>query len=176
MNAVADWVTTLIKLRNANTTWRDCAAQLGKPIEELRALAKQLREAGEWKLPNGQLARGASTAGLSGRPMGRPRNEVPTVCVSPRFAPDVSIALREVANTNGLRVGNVVSWAMASLSLPKCKPRRVLLGLRTEVVSVRVPSTVYNAFMSTREGRPLTLIAAACEQMLRELGYELVKP
>jgi hypothetical protein len=172
----------LIELRHRGKSWRHCAEQLGQPVDELRELSVQLRDAGRWRI-NGQPARNASVAGLTGAAIGRPR--VDSVGVNVRLPSDIARALREVAEQNDMRLGEVVSEAMvsttfaddASLTFGKLAPRVVQCGPPKQNVNVRVSTAVFNEF-TTRHGQSQaigSLVAAACEQLLRDLGCELVK-
>lgn len=155
----------LILLRHRGASWKHCAEQLGKSVEYLRKLSVKLRDSGQWRI-NGQPARNASVAGLSGAPIGRPR--VDSASVNVRLPIDVVAALHEVAKQNDLRLGEVISEAMVPTRKLSYKVRRVSLGPPRKNVNVKVPQSIADAFGGTG-----VAVAAACEKLLRELGCEV---
>lgn len=176
----------LIALRHAGTPWPECARRLLHSVAALRMRANRLRDAGEWKTPDGKPARGAPKPG--GR--GRPRLVVPNVPASIRLAPDAANALRTVAACASLRLGEVVAEAMQRavdraankrvsrppLGLDPGEPFDLCDGNKSETLSVNVPKPLYEAFIATTPGKqPTSAIADAVHRLLRDLNYRLVE-
>jgi hypothetical protein len=169
-----DITRRLIALRHKGKSWQFCSEELGVSVEELRELSIELRDAGQWKL-NGQPARGASTVGESSRPPGRPR--VDSVSINVRLAVDVAAALREVATANHVREGIVISEALVRTQKLDFKGRRVHLGPPRKNMNVRISTDIFNQYKQQHETEPVgTLVAAACEKLLRDLGCKMVTP
>lgn len=180
----------LIALRDQDVPWAEVAKELGYTVQALKVRARRIRERGDWTI-NGREARGAPT--VNGR--GRPRNVVPKVPVSPRFAPEVGAAVRQVAeDAGGLLVGDVVAEAMkralarrrrrgknkeldSPFNLDPGKPFKLCNGHRTETLACNVEQPIFEAFSAAfvDEDTPVsTAIAEAVHQLLMDLNYRLV--
>lgn len=182
----ADINRRLIDLRHAGKSWPAIERELNLSEPALRMRANRLRDAGEWTLPNGKPANGAPKS--NGR--GRPRNPVPKLPVSIRFAPDVANALRTVAACAGLRLGEVFTEAMqravaraagehvdrTPLGLDPGEAFDLCDGNVSVTLSVNVPRDVYEALVATAPAdSPNTVIADAVYRLLRDLNYRLVE-
>lgn len=180
----------LIDLRHRGATWGECVDRLGGTPASLRGRASRLRDAKQWTLVDGSAAKGAPKAGR----LGRPRNKIPTVPVSPRFAPDVAAALRVVAACAGVRLGVVITTAMRRavdrangipleqypLGLEPGKPFDLADSRRDITVGVNVSQPAYDALVKHSErlwiGAPInTAVTYAAHDLLRDLNYQLVE-
>ena len=174
----------LIRMRHGGKPWAACATDLGQSTEALKRRARRLRDSGQWRLANGKPARGAPVKGQ----LGRPRKDVRSVSVSPRFSPEVAAEIRYVAQLADMREGEVVSEALyrACTRAHGKQVSSVPLGLqranyvlpdspRTATLSVNLPSPVHDDFMKTLsdEAKRMTAIADAVHELLRDLGYRL---
>lgn len=174
----------LIDLRHAGKTWQECAQELDCSANALKTRARRLRDAGQWRLVNGKLARGAPSI-----QRGRPRAAIPRTPVSIRVTPSTAIALRSLAESTGLRLGEIVTEAMqrAIDRANRKRPSRTPLGLtpgesidlvaehRIDTISVNVPQPVYDDCIALAPDEPaMSTIYAAVARLLTDLNYRFV--
>lgn len=174
----------LIELRHDGKPWQDCARELGCSINSLKTRARRLRDARQWKLTNGKAARGAPSTDR-----GRPRAEVPRIPVSIRVTPSTAEALRGLALTTEMRLGEVVAEAMQREveRAAKTRPSRTPLGLdpgervdllgghRTETISVNVPRPLYDEVIALAPKDPaMSTIFGVVSRLLVDLNYRFV--
>lgn len=175
----------LISLRHEGVPWSQCAEQLGKPEGLLRRRARYLRDTDRWLLPSGAKAKGAPVRGK----LGRPRNESPTVSVSPRLYDEAADILRQIAKEEEQRLGLLVALAIdraiqrASGRRPRIPFDRVRAddiilvdnAAHTATVSVNVPREACEALAGLMPARSQNgAVAAAIYRLLSDLGYTFV--
>jgi hypothetical protein len=163
----------LIELRHAGTKWTECADLLDVPINDLRRLSTELRDAGRWCLEDGSPARGVSMNGLKPRGSGRPRDADPAIAIGTRVMPDVLECLREVASANGITLRATIAAALRREHTLVFVPRRVTVAPKVPL-KVCIPTSVHSEFFAGSRSTPCRAIADALEQFVVDLGCELV--
>lgn len=184
----SEYTRRLIELRHSGASWKRCGAELGRTRQAMQMQARRLRDAGKWTLPDGSPARGAPV--LAGPATGRPRNDIPSVSLSLRFALDVDLLIRELADAADMRLGQVVAEAMTRavaranrkrvsrtpLGLTPGEPTDVAAGRRSITIGVNVPQPLYEQVEAIRppDVPMMTLVAEQVHRMLADLNYRLV--
>lgn len=173
----------IVQLADSGESWEAIGRALNRSATAVETAARRMRERGEWPFSDDAVR-------LPPDGPGRPRNRKPTTSVSVRVSPVVEAALRDVAADAGYgrRVGRVLTEAVerALARAQKRKPAPLTFDqfvtpcklantAKTNTVSVCVDANAFDALTACYpEQAPMSVLYAAIEQLLHDIGYVFV--